>query len=208
VVLTLRPNFYRSLADGPRFLLQALHCWTWPNLVIWTFLPDPSPRHAAPLLPGIAGLAALWLVHWFRTETARQRRRMGGTALAALLVAWIAVKVIFVEVVMPARMMGRDPGEKGEQIAAVVPSGQVLFLFRVKDEGIMFYYGRPVQRLTCPAQLPSPGERTYCMLTEQEWRDWPRRYPAEPILSLSDQQGSPLVLVRLTEPMRMASGRR
>jgi 4-amino-4-deoxy-L-arabinose transferase-like glycosyltransferase len=205
-LLTLRPSFYRSLADGQKFLLQALHCWTWPNLLIWTFLPDPSPRHAAPLLPGIAGLAALWLLHWFSAETSTPRRRLGATALATLLVAWIAVKVIFVEVVLPARMAGRDPGEKGGQIAAVVPPGQVLYLFRVKDEGIMFYYGRPVQRLAGPAQLPSPGERTYCMLTDEEWRDWPRRYSAEPILRLNDQQGAPLVLVRLTEPNRVVSG--
>ena len=38
------------------------------------------------------------------------------------------------------------PKEKGEQLAAWVPDGNTLYLFQVKDEGIMFYYRRPVRR--------------------------------------------------------------
>ncbi|MBL8799102.1 MAG: glycosyltransferase family 39 protein [Planctomycetia bacterium] len=197
-LLALRPSFYRSLSGKRQFLLQALHCWTWPNLLIWTFLPDPSPRHAAPLLPGITGLAALWLVCRFQTELVVARKCWAGMAFTSLLIAWIVAKVIFVQVVMPARMAERAPCAKGGQIAAQVPGGQLLYLCRVKDEGIMFYYGRPVRRLETPDLLPSPGEPMYCMLTGDEWRDWTRRRPAELLLELHDQQGDPIALVRVS----------
>jgi len=78
-----------------------------------------------------------------------------------------------------------------------VPAAEKLFLFRLKDEGILFYYGRPARRLASPAQLPSSGEPLYCMLTEDEWHQWPRTRPAELLQRLRDQQGDPIVLVRV-----------
>ena len=54
-------TFWRGFADlwdeRGKLLLQALHCWTWPNLLFWSLLPDHSPRYSLPLLPGISGRA-------------------------------------------------------------------------------------------------------------------------------------------------------
>jgi len=93
-------------------------------------------------------------------------------------------------------MHGRQPRAKGEELAALVPAGRTLYLFRVKDEGIMFYYRRPVQRLKNPAQLPSPSEPVYCILDAAEWQTWPRTTTSQVLLKSRDEQGDPLVLVR------------
>jgi hypothetical protein len=81
-----------------------------------------------------------------------------------------------------------------------------LYLFRLKDEGILFYFGRlrssvtggpPARRLAAPEQLPSHAEPVYCILDDNEWRQWhgPRRI--EPLLPLTDEQGAPIVLARV-----------
>src|SRR5262249_27956900 len=106
-LLTLRRGFVEGLDERGRRLLQALHCWTWPNLLIWSLLPDPSPRHAAPLLPGIAGLAALVWLRWLQrvdSESVRSTASMSpntlewrakpAIVLASLLVIWIVAKVV------------------------------------------------------------------------------------------------------------------
>jgi 4-amino-4-deoxy-L-arabinose transferase-like glycosyltransferase len=208
-LLTLRRGFAENLDERGRRLWQALHCWAWPNLIIWSLLPDPSPRHAAPLLPGLAGLAALVWVRWLGphpfAESAPKKR---GIAFVALLSAWLVAKVVFVEHVVPARLAERQPRAKGEAIAGLVPPGQTLHLFRLKDEGIMFYYGRPVRRWQSPEQLPSSTEPMYCMLAEAEWRQWPALGPAEPILHLYDEQGAPILLIRVDPLQALASGGR
>jgi hypothetical protein len=217
-LLTLRRSFADSLDDRGHRLLQALHCWTWPNLIIWSLLPDPSPRHAAPLLPGIAGLAALVWAQWLQQRAEddpaqnsaliSERRLKLTVVLVGLLVIWLNIKVFFIEHVVPARLAARQPRAKGEAIAALVPPGQTLHLFRLKDEGIMFYYGRPVRRWQSPEQLPSPTEPMYCMLAEAEWRQWHARGPAQPILHLYDEQGAPILLIRVDPLQAIASGGR
>src|SRR5207245_2119870 len=92
--------------------------------------------------------------------------------LAGFLVLWLAAKLVFVQAVIPMRNLNREPHAKGERIASLVPPGKTLYLFRLKDEGIMFYYGRPVRRLACPAELPSSSEPVYCILDNDEWREW------------------------------------
>src|SRR5260370_31646113 len=61
-LLSLRPGF-AALWDLPgRRLLQAFHCWTWPNMLFWTIIPEHATRHSFPLFPGLAGLAAfVWI---------------------------------------------------------------------------------------------------------------------------------------------------
>jgi hypothetical protein len=101
-----------------------------------------------------------------------------------------------------------------------VPSGQPLYVFRLKDEGIMFYYGRahpaggdgpPVQRLRNSGALPSSGEPVYCILDEPEWRHWQSAGWTEEVLRLPDEQGCPIVLVRVSlrreELARLSPGR-
>lgn len=57
--LTLWPRYYRPLTPRLRALLRTLHCWTWPNLVLFTLLPDHDSRHSMPLLTGLVTLGAL-----------------------------------------------------------------------------------------------------------------------------------------------------
>ena len=117
--------------------------------------------------------------------------------LIGLIVCWLVVKLVFVQAVLPRRNPARQPKEKGEQLAAWVPDGNTLYLFQVKDEGIMFYYRRPVRRLPNPDQLPSSERPIYCILDESEWRNWQPARPAEMLLRMPDEQGDPMVLVRV-----------
>ena len=93
---------------------------------------------------------------------------------------------------------------QGEQVAALVPADQPLYLFRLKDEGIMFCYtrchadGQPdrvVRRLDGPKDLPRTAELVYCIGTEAEWGAWDQRRRADVLLRLPDQQGDPMVLL-------------
>jgi 4-amino-4-deoxy-L-arabinose transferase-like glycosyltransferase len=200
-LVTLWPGFARRWDKRGRRLLQALHCWTWPNLVFWSLVSEHSPRHSFPLLPGMAGLAALVWLAWL---TGRLRWPLPlprpATVLLATLVVWLGAKVVFVHAVTPHRNRGREPQAKGAELAARVPDGATLYLFRLKDEGIMFYYGRPVRRLQDPAELPSSAEPVYCILDEPEWRQWDNERKADVLLRTTDEQGAPIVLVRVGGP--------
>ena len=91
----------------------------------------------------------------------------------------------------------REPREKAAQVAAIIPESATLYLFRLKDEGIMFYYGRPVRRLSGIGYLPSHGEPLYCILEKSEWESHDQSRPAEAILWLLDEQGKDIVVVRI-----------
>jgi 4-amino-4-deoxy-L-arabinose transferase-like glycosyltransferase len=194
----LRPGFAGLWDDRTRRLLQFLHCWAWPNLLFWAVVPGHRPRHALPLQPALAGLAALVWVAWLRGRLRwplpfypRPRR-----ALLALLAAWLVVKLVFVAWVVPDRARQHPPRARGEALAALVPDGHLLYLFRLKDEGVLFYYGRPTRRLPGPEHLPAGGETLYCLLVKDEWDRRPALRGAEVVGRLTDEQGAPLVLVR------------
>jgi 4-amino-4-deoxy-L-arabinose transferase-like glycosyltransferase len=192
----LWPGFLGLWDQKGRRLLQALHCWIWPNLVFWSLLPGHNPRQAFPILPALAGLAAMVWCAWFTARMPWPLRPVApASVLGSILVIWVIVKLGFVHVAAPARDRGRDPRGKGEQIAACVPLGETLYLFRLKDEGILFYYRRPAQRLAGPEQLPSSGQSLYCIVDASEWQSqrWPGK--TQPILKLCDEQGAPILLV-------------
>ncbi len=194
----LRPGFYRLWHDRQRCFLQALHCWIWPNMLFWSLMSEHTPRHSAPLFPGLAGLAALvWYAWHSRRLTWPLPRLRPVQVLTLALVSWLVIKACFIGVVIPQRNANRQPRARGERLAALVPAGQVLYLFCLNDEGIMFYYGRPVLRLAAPEQLPSPGEPAYCILKEAEWRHWSPTRTMEVVGPLHDEQGEPIVLVRV-----------
>jgi 4-amino-4-deoxy-L-arabinose transferase-like glycosyltransferase len=200
-LLTLRPGFAKLWDERGRRLLQAMHCWTWPSLLFWSVLPEHALRHSFPLFPGIAGLAAMLWIAWLNGSLRWPVPRLGpGRVLAGVVVGWLVVKVLFVGVVVPMRNGDRQPRAKGEQIAACVPADRMLYLLRLKDEGIMFYYGRAVRRLAGPECLPSGPEPVYCILDEMEWRQWAVPRQAEVLLWLRDEQGAPAVLVRVAGP--------
>src|SRR5262249_28087656 len=225
-LVTLWPGFTRLWDERGRRLLQAMHCWVWPNLIFWSVIPEHASRHSLPLFPGIAGLAALvWIalvtgklrfVGW--VESSRPTAGLVGledsthptsicprwrAGLIAFVACWLIAKLVFVHVVIPQRNPARAPRAKGEQLAALVPPGKTLYLFHLKDEGIMFYYSRqrspdspPVKRLSAPDQLPSLGEEVYCILNESEWNELKTKRLAEDLLHLEDEQKSPIILVR------------
>jgi 4-amino-4-deoxy-L-arabinose transferase-like glycosyltransferase len=199
---TLLPSFIRDLDERSRFLLHAFHAWAWPSLLFWSIIPEHSPRHSFPLFPGIAGLAALFFITWIRGKNLFAFRIKPWPVLASLVIVWLGVKIAFVEAVMPHRNKDRLPQAKGELLARLVPSKETLYLFRLKDEGIMFYYGRPVRRLHRMAELPVQTEPLYCILDRDEWAKWQMDDHVQVIQDLRDEQGSPIALVRIDGPPR------
>jgi 4-amino-4-deoxy-L-arabinose transferase-like glycosyltransferase len=197
-LVTLRPGFSRLWDERGRCLLQFLHCWTWPNLLFWTVVPGHHLRHSLPLQPGLAGLAALVWIAWLdgRLRWSLPRLRPGH-AFLALIILWLLVKWIFVHEVVPNRNPARQPHSKGEQIAALVPANETLYLFQLKDEGIMFYFGRPARRLPGVSCLPKSNGGVYCLLIESEWQRWSCPRHADVLLRLRDEQGAPIVLVKV-----------
>jgi hypothetical protein len=115
----------------------------------------------------------------------------------AALAVWLTAKALFVFAIMPVRNASRQPQAKAALLAELVPAGNVLYLFRLKDEGIMFYYGRPVLRLTSPAQLPASDAPIYCILTRAEWSQWSLDRPTHVVRHFQDEQGDACVLVRV-----------
>ena len=112
-LLTLHPGFARLWDERGRRLLQALHCWVWPNLLFWSVVPGHHFRHGLPLQPGLAGLAAMTWIAWL---TGRWRwplpRLKPACAFVGLLAAWLAVKVAYVQVVVPHREGGGRRGRR------------------------------------------------------------------------------------------------
>jgi 4-amino-4-deoxy-L-arabinose transferase-like glycosyltransferase len=197
-LLTLRPGFAALWDERGRRLLQGLHCWLWPNMLIWSLMTEHAPRHSFPLFPAVGGLAAMVWLAWLTGKLPwRLPRVRPAAALVILLALWLGAKGVFVHAVMPSRNANREPRAKGRLLAALVPAGKTLYLFRLKDEGIMFYFGRPVFRLTSPADLPSRSEPVYCILEAEEWRQWRTARPARVLCRLTDEQGAPIVLVRV-----------
>lgn len=193
----LRPSFYRMWNEQGRFLLQVLHAWTWPNVLVWTYMAEHTPRHSFPLFPGIAGLAAMVWLAWHEGKLpwmwSKVRPRQ---VLLGMLALWLVLKVVCVEVVLPRRS-AQFRREKAELLASLVPAGHILYLFRVKDEGLMFYYGRPVLRLASWADLPVSAEVVYCIVVPAEWAQWDHSRPAEVVRAMADEQGKPMLLVRV-----------
>jgi hypothetical protein len=197
-LLALRPGFARSWDEPGRRMLQVMHCWVWPNLLFWSIIPEHAPRHSFPMFPGIAGLASMVWIAWLRGRLAWKVPRVTARQmLVSGLAAWLVVKLVFVHGIMPRRNANREPQAKGALLASLVPPNQVLYLFRLKDEGIMFYYGRTVQRLAAPDQLPSSGEPVYCILDASEWQQWHTSQRIEALQHLTDEQGATIVLVRV-----------
>jgi hypothetical protein len=107
--------------------------------------------------------------------------------------------------IVPNRDSHRTPRETGQQIAALVPPERTLYLFRLKDEGILFYYGRTVRRLPAPSCLPASEHAAYCLLIESERQQEIGSRQVEMLLPLRDEQGHPFVLARLIETISDAS---
>jgi hypothetical protein len=176
-------------------------------LIFWSIIPGHAVRHSMPLSPGVAGLAAVVWIGWIARAGFR-RSRFCEASLTTLVILWLGVKLVYVQYVIPPRTAERQPAAKGALLASLVPADQTLYLVGVKDEGVMFYFGGEVERLANFRSLPSTGEPVYCILTDAEWRGWPKTRPAELLRCLTDQQGAPLFLVRVSTDAILRADRR
>jgi 4-amino-4-deoxy-L-arabinose transferase-like glycosyltransferase len=193
-LLTLHPKFAGLWDERGRRLIQLLHCWVWPNLLFWSLVPGHHVRHGMPLQPGLAGLAAMVWIAWLSGRLRWPARVVKPAhVLAGLLIAWLAVKVVFVLEVVPSRDAERSPRITAERIAALVPQGDIIYLCDLKDEGILFYYGRPALRVDKLDDLFKAAAPRYCVLTAAEWK----ARPTPALARLFDEQGDPIVLTRI-----------
>ena len=67
-LLTFRRSFWARLDDRGKLLLQLLHCWTWPNLLFWTLVPNHNVRYALPMSAGLMGLGVMGLWGWLHAR--------------------------------------------------------------------------------------------------------------------------------------------
>jgi 4-amino-4-deoxy-L-arabinose transferase-like glycosyltransferase len=197
-LLACRPAFGQLWDRRGRLLWQALHCWLWPNMLIWSLMLDHKARHSFPLFPAFGGLAAMVWIAWL---TGRLRWRFSTPPRRILVLAmavWLILKAVYLEIAIARN--DRDPQGKAALLSSLVPVGSSLYLFQIKDEGIMFYYGRRVLRLASPADLPSSAEPLYCILAKEEWRTWSTRSHRRAVAlsdGMVDEQGAEMVLVRV-----------
>jgi hypothetical protein len=197
-LLACRPAFARLWDRRGQLLWQGLHCWAWPNMVIWSLMLDHKARHSFPLFPALGGLAAMVWIAWLTGRLPWRLPIPPRRVLLFVMAAWLAVKAVYLEVALARN--DRDPAGKAALLSSLVPAGSVLYLFQMKDEGIMFYYGRPVLRLASPADLPSSAEPLYCILAKDEWRTWGTRSHRRAVAvsdAMVDEQGAEMVLVRV-----------
>ncbi len=185
-LLALHPRFANLWDESGRRLLQLMHCWVWPNLLFWSLVPGHHVRHGLPLQPGLAGLAAMVWIGWMTGRSPWPLRAMKPAyVLAGLLAAWLVVKTAFVAEIVPGRDAGRSPRTTAERIAAATPAGEIIYLCDLKDEGILFYYGRPALRVDNVNDLFETETPRYCLLTAAEWN----ARPVPALLRLVDEQG-------------------
>jgi hypothetical protein len=215
---TLRPSFFQRWDENGRRLLQLLHCWTWPNLIFWSLPAQHHVRYSLPMCPGIVGLGVMALLAWAGAQTRHgegdnvenkerskcfslsPRLLVSLTAfkpravILGILIAWCAVKAVYVEAVVPKRTGERHVRETASRLAELVPAGEMLYLCKLKDEGLLFYYNRPARRFHWDA-FP-PRRPLHALLIEAEWRQTLDRELFDVLEWLRDQQGDPIALVR------------
>lgn len=202
---SLRPSFVRSLGEPERRLVQLLHCWAWPNLIFWSLPAQHNVRYVLPICPAITLLGVIVLIRWASPSIGKPEQPNSSLSrwpfartIIWVLFAWVILKVVFVEVIVPTRTANRNARETGEQLSTLVPEGEILYLCRLKDEGVLFYYSRPARRFALNGQPIG-----YAILLDEEWKSIdPARY--EYVRELRDQQQVPIHLVRF-HPARKAT---
>lgn len=193
-VFALRPKFLASLGESERRLLQLLHCWAWPNLLFWSLPSQHHVRYVLPICPAISFLGSFVICRWSEvSQFGRRKLHCWKFILLGVVVVWASTKVVFVESIVPARTAERHARRTGESLAALVPPGEILYLCRLKDEGVLFYYARPARHLD---DLESPTEARYLLLFDQEWTTGPFSERFEEVAALQDQQSAVIHLVR------------
>jgi hypothetical protein len=198
-LFALRRSFLRSLDDPERMVVQLLHCWAWPNLLFWSLPAQHHVRYVLPVAPAIGLLGVIVLSRWAVPGPGLGRRLASpAVGVVCAVLAWAVVKVVFVEAVIPDRTAGRNARETGEQLVRLVPPDEILYLCRLKEEGVLFYYGRPARRLAT-IEAP-PGSAFFVLMLDAEWDRERFRGRPEYVAELRDQQQAPIHLVRIHGP--------
>ncbi len=120
-LIACRPGFGKLLDQRGRLVWQAMHCWIWPNMVIWSLMLDHKPRHSFPFFPAFAGLAALVWLAWLDGRLRWNWRVEPRRILTIAVICWLTVKLVFVQT-DAGRHDNRDPKGKGAIVAALMPS--------------------------------------------------------------------------------------
>ncbi len=200
---TLRPSFLSQLDDRAKLLVQLLHCWVWPNLLFWSLVPNHNVRYVLPISPALMALGAIGALWGSRQREPDARAKVESTPcsrgglpkwLLAFLLTWMIAKIAFTEVVVPQRTAGRDAEATALQLRELVPPQETLYLFKLKDEGILFYYGRAGRKLFEPRELPRGA---FALLIQSEWDARTDYGDVQLIRCMYDQQGAPIYLIRL-----------
>lgn len=201
----LHPHYYRRIPLPARSLVLFFHCWTWPNLLFWTCVPNHNVRYVLPIAPAVAGLGAFGgylILQDLRQRFPRLRPWLALTFPTVLLFG-LVVKLIFVEFVTPMRAARRNPLPIAKQLRRLVPEHETLYIDKMKDDGVMFYFGQQVRRWRGSPPLPAGA---YLALIAAEWEQWRQRDDVELLGELQDQQGDPLIVVRWRFGMEKGSG--
>jgi hypothetical protein len=181
-------------------LEQSLVCWAVAGTFMMTVFPDHNIRQSFSLVPawtllGVLTLRRLWQVgalpNWCRPQR----------TILILMLLWLVLKIVHVEVLIPARFRERPSlDEQSAIISGFVPTGETLYLVRVKDECLFFNYPRVTRRLASWDRLPGAGV-VHCVLTEEERKELAVRWAGSLIREqeLLDAQGERLYLVTLDQ---------
>ena len=109
-LLTFHPQFAGLWDERGRRLLQLLHCWVWPNLLFWSLVPGHHVRMECLCSQAWRDwrrwCESAWLTGRLRWPV---RFMKPAHVFAALLLAWLTVKVVFVQAVVPGRDVDRSP---------------------------------------------------------------------------------------------------
>jgi 4-amino-4-deoxy-L-arabinose transferase-like glycosyltransferase len=193
-MLMVLPRYHRRLPLPARRLALFLHCWTWPNLLFWTLVPNHNVRYILPISPAVVALGVLGAHLLLRDLRSRWRAfRYPGRWWVVLLLCGLLAKIAFVEIVMPLRTGRRNPLPIAAELRTIVPEHETLYIDKLKEDGVLFYYARPVQRWRGSFPLP-PG--AYLALIASEWEPWQQRGSIRLVARLQDQQGDPLIIVQ------------
>ncbi|HQR09622.1 MAG TPA: glycosyltransferase family 39 protein [Gemmatales bacterium] len=183
------------------YLDHSLWCWAIFGTMMMTVFPDHNIRQSFSLVPAWTLLGALALVRTICEPYRGMVSRSTGKPwypsrwLIGIVLIWCLVKVIYVEVIIPARFAKRPSlASQAKIMHEFVPAEATLYLCKVKDECLMFNYGRTVRRVASWDQLPTHGS-CWCVLTEAERATF--SLPIKQEQRLLDAQGEPLLLCRV-----------
>ncbi len=198
-LVACHPYFWRHPNVPLRRLIQALHGCLWPNLLLFSLLPEHATRHSFPFTITVTLLASLVLWEGYhrlgnRSAPSILLRRV----VFGIMLGWVCVKLMYVWVMVPMRDRDRQPSAKAAEMGKHIPPGEVLFLKQVKDEGMMFYYGRPVRRVKNWSDLPT-NQTVMVIMTEAEFADF-HAHTVRTIrraIPLKDTQNDKIMLIEL-----------